>query len=156
MSGTFPRKAPTKNKPGTAQVGAIAKAQKKQNDFKVSCTLFYSSRMRKKFPIFFLIFLKFLVSRIVPKNLKGGLWNFSNIHSVAKEKKIEGGTLWRHWKNLQKKVSRSRNNKQKIIGHGRDSIPRPSAWQTSKNPKWFLCQVPVKVVWQLALVQASL
>ena len=33
------------NKPGTAQIGAISKAQKQQKDFKVSNILFYSTRM---------------------------------------------------------------------------------------------------------------
>ena len=40
------------------------------------------------------IFLKFPVSRIVPKNVKGGtLWDFLNIHSVAKYQKLMGGTI---------------------------------------------------------------
>ena len=44
------------------------------------------------------------------------------------------GALWRHLKNLQKKVSLSRKKPaQKNFGHGRDSNPRPSAWQTSKT-----------------------
>ena len=37
-------------------------------------------------------------------------------------------------KNFAKKKSHSRNNMHKKIGQGRDSDPRPSAWQTSKNP----------------------
>ena len=37
-----------RNKPGTAQVGAISKAQKWHKDFKVLSILFYSTRMRKK------------------------------------------------------------------------------------------------------------
>ena len=43
------------------------------------------------FRIFFEIFLKSPVSRIVPKNVKGGtLWDFLNIHSVAKYQQIDG------------------------------------------------------------------
>ena len=34
---------------------------------------------------------------------------------------------------LAKKVSQSRKPAQKSFGHGRDSNPRPSAWQTSKK-----------------------
>ena len=90
---------PSSNKPGTAQVGAISKAQKQQKDFKVSSILFYSTRVRKKLKKkseFFLIFKRFFwspVCRIVPKNVKE---KFLNIHSFAKWKKNEGGTLWRH------------------------------------------------------------
>ena len=41
----------------------------------------------------FRIFLTSPVSRIVPKNVKGGtLWDFLNIHSVAKYQKIDGGS----------------------------------------------------------------
>ena len=55
-------------------------------------------------------------------------------------------------KKFAKKVSQSRNNLHKnIFGPGREWNPRPSAWQTSKNP-----QVPAEVVWQLVLVQANL
>ena len=54
-----------RNKPETAQVGAISKAQKQQKDSKVSSILFYIIRMRK-------FFLKSPVSRIVPKNVNGG------------------------------------------------------------------------------------
>ena len=37
-------------------------------------------------------------------------------------------------KKMRKKVSQSRKKpKQKIFGHGWDSNPRPSAWQTSKT-----------------------
>ena len=46
--------------------------------------------------------MKFPVSRIVPKNVKGGtLWDFLNIHSVAKYQKLMGGTI----KNFGKKIS---------------------------------------------------
>ena len=37
------------NKPGTAHVGAISKAQKQEKEFKVSSILIYCTRMRKKF-----------------------------------------------------------------------------------------------------------
>ena len=73
-------------------------------------------------------------SHSAEKSKRGPLEIFEHPFCCKREK-IEGGTLWRNLKNLQKKVSRSRNNKQKIFGHGRDSIPRPSAWQTSNNPK---------------------
>ena len=44
----------------------------------------------------------------------------------------------------------------KKVGQGRVSNPRPSTWQTSKNPNYPLCQLAVEVtlVWQL--VEASL
>ena len=46
--------------------------------------------------------MKFPVSRIVPKNVKGGtLWDFLNIHSVAKYQKLMGGTI----KKNRKKIS---------------------------------------------------
>ena len=79
------------NKPRTAQVGAISKAQKQQEDFKVSSILFYSTGMRnieKKFPKFFFVFffdfLKSPICRIVPKNVRGVLLDFLNIHFFAK------------------------------------------------------------------------
>ena len=62
------------NKPGTAQVGGISKAEKQQKDFRVSSILFYSTRMRKKLKKQFRIFFEYFwspVSRIVPKNVKG-------------------------------------------------------------------------------------
>ena len=67
----------------------------------------------KKFQIseFFSIFFKNIfwspVSRIVPKNVKRGLWEFSNIHSFAKQEKNEGDPL-ETLKSLRKKVSQSR------------------------------------------------
>ena len=42
---------------------------------------------------------------------------------------------------------------QKIFGRGRDSNPRPSAWQTLKTPNSTLCQVPVV---SMQLVESSL
>ena len=47
------------NKPGTAQIGAISKAQKEQKEFKVSSILFYSTRMRKKLKKYSKFFLNF-------------------------------------------------------------------------------------------------
>ena len=44
----------------------------------------------------------------------------------------------------------------KKIRQGRDSNPRPSAWQTSKNPNQPLYQVTVEVTLMLQLVEASL
>ena len=83
-----------KNKPGTAQIDAISKAQKLQKDFKVSSILFYSTRIRKKlkkkirnFPKFLSKFFWSPVSRIVPKNVKGALWEFLNIHFFCKIEK---------------------------------------------------------------------
>ena len=62
------------------------------------------------------------------------LWEFLNIHSFANRKKIEGGPL-ETFKKIAEKISQSRNNLHKqIFGQGRDSNPRPSAWQTSKKP----------------------
>ena len=47
-------------------------------------------------------FPNFPVSRIVPKNVKRGtLWDFLNIHSVAKYQKLMGGTI----KKIRKKIS---------------------------------------------------
>ena len=84
--------------------------------------------------IFFGIFMKSAVSRIVPKNVKGGPFGIFGTTILLQNIKIEAGTLWRHWKHLRKKVSQSRNTMHKNFGHGRDSNPRPFAWQTSKNP----------------------
>ena len=61
------------NKPGTAQVGAISKAQKQQKDFKVSGILFNNTR-KKHGP------------NCAP-------FRMLNIRSVAKHKKIEGDPL---------------------------------------------------------------
>ena len=57
------------------------------------------------------------------------------------------------------RVSQSRNTMHKKFGQGRDSNPRPSAWQTSKKPNKPLCQVAVEVTrleWQLVEATASL
>ena len=85
---------------------------------------------------------------MVPKNVKGGtLWDFLNIHSVENIKKIEGG----HLKKCEKMSYKVEITCTKNFGQGRDSNPRPSAWQTSKNPNYPLCQVAVEVtslMWQ--------
>ena len=72
-------------KPGTAQVGAISKVQKEQKDFNVSGILFYKTHVRKKIKFFFEFVFEFFcssVSRIVPTSVKGGIWEFLNIHSL--------------------------------------------------------------------------
>ena len=59
------------NKPGTAQVGAISKAQKDsktKTTFSTTGDNKNSQKTKKKFEFFF----KFPVSRIVPKNVKKG------------------------------------------------------------------------------------
>ena len=70
--------------------------------------------MRKKlkkirfFEIFFNFFWS-LVSRIVPKNVKGGtLWDFLNIHSVAKYQKLMGGTIKKSEKNQSHSAEKKR------------------------------------------------
>ena len=62
----------------------------------------------------FQFFLKSPVSRIVPKNVKWGgtLWNFLNVHFVAKYHKIDEGTLCE--KNFPKKVSQCRKNSEQL------------------------------------------
>ena len=64
---------------------------------------------------------------------KGDPSGFLNIHIVAKLKTNDGGHFGDNKKNLRKKVTQSRNNMQKKFGQGRDSNPRPSSWQISKN-----------------------
>ena len=72
---------------------------------------------RRKFsrPFFSKFVLKSSVSRIVPKNVKGGtLWDFYflNIHYVAKCQKI-GGAPFGNIKKFAKNVPQSRNNMHK-------------------------------------------
>ena len=87
-------KAPTKNKPGTAQVGAISKAQKQQKDFKVSK---YSLLRYRKNP------------KVEPNwRTRGDTLRFF-IHSVANQKKLKEGHFW--WENFfWKNVSQCRKN----------------------------------------------
>ena len=47
--------------------------------------------------------------------------------------KNEGGPFGDISKICDKKSHRAENLHKKIFGHGRDSNPRPSAWQTSKT-----------------------
>ena len=101
----------------------------------------WEKNSKKNFDFFF----KSPVRRIVPKNVKGEtLWDFLNIHSIQNRKKLRGpfGDI--------KKICEKKSHKAEItctknFGQGRDSNPRPSAWQTSKNPNQPLCQVPVEV-----------
>ena len=92
----------------------------------MSSFLFYSTRMRKKLeknPFFWSP-----VSRIVPKNAKGGSLGVFEHPFFCKIEKNEGGPFG-DIKKIAKKVSQSRNNQhKKIFGQGRDSNPRPSAW----------------------------
>ena len=58
-------------------------------------------------------FSKFPVSRIVPKNVKEAtLWDFLNIHSVAKYQKLMGGTIKKFGK---KSVLRCRKKEESLI-----------------------------------------
>ena len=67
---------------------------------------------KENFEFFFEFFLKFPVSRIVPKIVKGGtLWDLLNIHSVAKYQKLMGGTIK---KNSEKNQSHSAEKKGKV------------------------------------------
>ena len=56
-------------------------------------------------------------------------------------------------KNFAKKVSKPKLQAQKNFGHGRDSDPRPFAWQTSSKILQ-KSEAEVTLVWQL--VEASL
>ena len=69
-------------------------------------------------------------SLIVPKNLKEGtLWDFSTFVLVQNTKKMKGGI-----KKIAKTSHKAGITYTKNFGQGRDSNPRPSAWQTSNNP----------------------
>ena len=105
------------NKPGTAQVGAISKAQKDENHFfynwrqqKLSKNL----KLRKKIPIFFRNFFEVSgKSHSAEKCKRGGTpWDFLNIHSVAKYQKLMGGTI----KKIRKKsVSQCQKKEENLI-----------------------------------------
>ena len=71
------------NKLGTAQVGAISKAQKYQKDFQNVKVLVNWG------PFYWKIFLK--KSHNAEKTERGDPLGFFNIHSVGKYQKIEGG-----------------------------------------------------------------
>ena len=80
---------------------------------------------------FFEIFLKSSVSHIELKNVKGGLFGIFRTSIVAKYlKKLRGDIK----KNCEKKSHKAEITCTKNFGQGRDSNPRHSAWQTSKNP----------------------
>ena len=76
----------------------------------------------------------------MPKTVKGG-----HVYVLLQNiRKMKGGIFGDMKKKLRK------NHKAEItctknFGQGRDSNPRPSAWQTSKIPNKSLCQVPVEV-----------
>ena len=55
-----------------------------------------------------------------------------NIHSFQNMKKMKGDPL-ESLKKLRKKSHRAEKPAQKTFGQGRDSNPRPSAWQTLKR-----------------------
>ena len=87
------------NKPGTVQVGAISKAQK---DSKTKTTFSTTGdnknsqklKIEKKNPIFFEFFFEVSgKSHSAEKCERGTLWDFLNIHSVAKYQKLMGGTI---------------------------------------------------------------
>ena len=99
-----------KNQPGTAQVGVISKAKKIAKGLQsVRYSLLqyqypHEEKNRKKIFECFSKFLRSTVSRIVPKNLKGGLLGFFEHPFFCKMKKIEEGPFGRtHWKKLRKK-----------------------------------------------------
>ena len=70
----------------------------------------------------------------MPKSVKVEPLGVFELTFFCKIKKMKGGpseTL----KKIAKKIVSQRNElHEKMFGHGRDSNPRPSAWQTSKKP----------------------
>ena len=58
---------------------------------------------------------------------------FFNIRSVAKYQKKKGG-IFGDMKKICEKSHKAEITCTKNFGQGRDSNPRPSAWQTSNNP----------------------
>ena len=78
--------------------------------------------------------MRILNSLIVPKNLKEGiLWDFLTFVLLQNTKKMKGGIFGDMKKNCEKS-HKAEITCTKNFGQGRDSNPRPSAWQTSKNP----------------------
>ena len=70
----------------------------------------------------------------MPKNVKGGpLGVFEHPFFCKIEKKMKGDPLETFKKIAKKSLTKPKKPAQKIFGHGRDSKPRPSAWQTSKT-----------------------
>ena len=84
---------------------------------------------------FFFDFFWSSVSRIVPTNVKGGIWEFLNIHSLEKWEKNEGGPSGDIEKICEKKSHKAENKPaQKKFWSWRDSNPCHFACQTSKKP----------------------
>ena len=88
---------PGNNKPGTAQVGAISKAQKDstRNENHLFLQLETTKALKKlkiekkNFRIFFSKFFEVSgKSHSAEKCKRGTLWDFLNIHSVAKYQKL--------------------------------------------------------------------
>ena len=108
----------TCNKPGTAQVGAISKAQK-DSKTKITFSTTGDNKKLKKLKIekknsdFFRIFFEVSgKSHSAEKCKRGTLWDFLNIHSVAKYQKLMGGTI----KKIRKKsVSQCRKKEESLI-----------------------------------------
>ena len=71
--------------------------------------------LRKSFTEFFFeIFLKSSVSRIVPKNVKEeALWDFLNVHSVAKYQKLKEGPFGDIKKIAKKSLTKPKLHAQK-------------------------------------------
>ena len=111
--GSNPRKQKRtwKNKPGTAQVGAMSKAQNSKRTSK--CQVFYSTvpawgkKSKKNSRNFF----EDSGKSHSAENVKGGrnLGSFWTSILLQNRKKWRG-SLWRHLKKMRKKVSQSRNS----------------------------------------------
>ena len=75
----------------------------------------------------------FQQSHSAEKSERRDLLGFFNIRSVAKYQKMKGGIFGDIKKNCEKS-HKAEITCTKNFGQGRDSNPRPSAWQTSNNP----------------------
>ena len=99
------------NKPGTAQVGAISKAQKDSKTKTTFSTTGDNKKLKieeKKFRIFFRNFFEVSgKSHSAEKCKMGMLWDFLSIDSIAKYQKLIGGTI----KKFRKKISLTVPNK---------------------------------------------
>ena len=69
----------------------------------------------------------------MPKNVEGGPLGVFGHPLFCKIGKNEGGPLKTFEKVAKKSLTKPKKPAQKIFGDGRDSNPRPSAWQTSKT-----------------------
>ena len=88
------------NQTRTSKVGAISKAQKAQNFFFLEKNSFFS----------------FEKCRIVPtKNVKGALLDLLTYILLQNNKKLEGGTLWGHYKIFEKKSHSAEKNRKRGI-----------------------------------------